>query len=123
VGKYKVDSDCTAHFLRHFFYLQICTIGRKRWNLISPGSILATFLTLASTIGFSYWVTHFGNYNKAYGSIGTVMIIMLLINFNSLILLIGFELNVSITFLQRAAEAEKIAEKNSTSLAPASSSV
>lgn len=78
----------------------------KRWKLISPGSLLATFLTLATTIGFSYWVNHFGRYDKVYGSIGTVLVIMLLIELNALILLIGFELNVSITFLQK-----KVAER------------
>lgn len=83
----------------------------KRWKLISPGSLLATFLTLATTIGFSYWVNHFGRYNKVYGSIGTVMVIMLLIELNALILLIGFELNVSITFLQK-----KVAERNKLEL-------
>jgi membrane protein len=85
----------------------------KRWKLVSPGSLLATFLTLATTIGFSYWVNHFGNYNKVYGSIGTVMVIMLLIELNALILLIGFELNVSITYLQKkVAERKKLELEN-----------
>ena len=62
-------------------------------------------------MGFSYWVNHFGSYNKVYGSIGTVLVIMLLINLNSLILLIGFELNVSITYLQKQVEDRKANEK------------
>jgi len=72
---------------------------KRRWPLITPGSVLATLLILLTTILFSYWVNHFGRYNKVYGSIGTVLIIMLLLNLNSLILLIGFELNVSINKL------------------------
>ncbi|HEU4575058.1 MAG TPA: YihY/virulence factor BrkB family protein [Chitinophagaceae bacterium] len=76
----------------------------KKWKLINAGSILATFLMLLFTSLFSYWVNHFGNYNKLYGSIGTIMILMLLIYFNSLVLLIGFELNVSISSLKRLAE-------------------
>ena len=72
---------------------------KRRWSLITPGSVLATILILLTTILFSYWVNHFGRYNKVYGSIGTVLIIMLLLNLNSLILLIGFELNVSINKL------------------------
>ena len=75
---------------------------KERWKIISPGSILATTLTLLTTIGFSYWVKYFSNYNKIYGSIGTVLIVMVLIYLNSLILLIGFELNVSITYLAEA---------------------
>lgn len=76
---------------------------KKRWKLLSPGAILATVLTLLTTLLFSYWVNHFAAYDKVYGSIGTVLILMLLIYFNSLILLIGFELNVSITVLTRQA--------------------
>jgi membrane protein len=55
---------------------------------------------IAFTAGFSYWVSNFSNYNELYGSISTVLILMLLIYFNSLVLLIGFELNVSINSLK-----------------------
>ena len=72
----------------------------KRWKLVNPGSILATFLMIVFTAGFSYWVSNFSNYNELYGSISTVLILMLLIYFNSLVLLIGFELNVSINSLK-----------------------
>lgn len=68
----------------------------ERWKLLSPGCILATTLIIVVTYLFSVWVNSFGNYNKVYGSIGTVLIIMMLIYINSMILLIGFELNVSI---------------------------
>lgn len=79
----------------------------KKWKLVNPGSILATFMMIAFTMGFSYYVVNFGNYNKLYGSIGTILILMLLIFFNSLVLLIGFELNVSITSLRRLADQRK----------------
>lgn len=83
------------------------TSVEKKWKIVSPGSILATVLTLFTTIGFSYWVNHFSNYNKIYGSIGTMLIVMALIYLNSLILIIGFELNVSITYLHAEAEKKK----------------
>jgi membrane protein len=76
----------------------------KKWKLVNPGSILATFLMILFTMGFSYWVNNYGIYNSFYGPIGTVLILMLLIYFNSLVLLIGFELNVSITSLKKIAE-------------------
>ena len=72
----------------------------KRWKLINPGSIIATFMMIVFTAAFSYWVSNFSNYNELYGSISTVLILMLLIYFNSLVLLIGFELNVSINSLK-----------------------
>jgi len=59
------------------------------------------------TMSFSYWVNVFSNYNTLYGSIGTILFLMLLIYFNSLILLIGFELNVGITHLKKVADERK----------------
>ena len=82
----------------------------KKWRLINPGSILATFLMLLFTFGFTYWVNHFSNYDQLYGAIGTVLILLLLIYFNSLVLLIGFELNVSISTLQKIADERKESE-------------
>lgn len=79
----------------------------KKWKLLNPGSILATLLMLLFTLLFSYWVNNFANYNKLYGSISAVLILMLLIYFNSLVLLIGFELNVSISSLKRLTDEEK----------------
>lgn len=84
---------------------------KKRWSLVSPGSLLATGLTMVTTLLFSYWVNNFASYNKIYGSIGTVLIIMILIYINSLILLIGFELNVSITYLTKEVEERKEKER------------
>jgi membrane protein len=108
-------NDQTARFLVRtlrwvviipLFYFAIACIYKygpavqKRWNLFSPGTFLATLLTIGITLAFSYWVNRFGTYNKVYGSIGTVMILMLLVYFNSLVLLIGYELNVSIHHLK-----------------------
>lgn len=76
----------------------------KRWKITSPGAILATFLVVLSTFAFSFWVNNFGTYNKVYGSIGTIMILMFLLYLNSLILLIGYELNVCIHSLKAVAE-------------------
>ena len=93
-------------FIVAMFFFSVSFIYRyapavhKRWKLINPGSILAAFLMITFTAGFSYWVSNFSNYNELYGSISTVLILMLLIYFNSLVLLIGFELNVSINSLK-----------------------
>lgn len=83
----------------------------KKWKLISPGTILATFLCLTATLGFSYFVNSFGTYNALYGSIGTIIVLMALIFINSLVLLIGFELNVSIKTLKSRAEQREAREK------------
>ncbi|MFM9008952.1 MAG: YihY/virulence factor BrkB family protein, partial [Bacteroidota bacterium] len=69
---------------------------RERIRFISAGSSLATLLFVITTIGFNYFITHFGQYNKLYGSIGTLIIILLWLYINALVLLVGYELNVSI---------------------------
>jgi membrane protein len=86
----------------------------KRWKLVSPGTILATSLSIFVSVGFSYFVNNFGRYNALYGSIGTIIVLMALVYINSLVLLIGFELNVSIKTLKSIAEQRKITEQKIT---------
>jgi membrane protein len=74
---------------------------KRRWPLASPGAILASVLTIVTTVGFSVWVAAFGRFNEIYGSLGTVLVLMNLLYINALVLLIGFELNVSIAALRR----------------------
>jgi len=71
-------------------------IRNNKFRFISAGSTLATILSILLSTGFAYYVNNFATYNKVYGSIGTLMVIMLWLYFNSLVLLIGFELNASI---------------------------
>ncbi|HKR04290.1 MAG TPA: YihY/virulence factor BrkB family protein [Bacteroidia bacterium] len=72
------------------------TIKKSRWRFISAGSTLATLLILLTSLGFNYFVIHFASYNKVYGSIGTLIIILLWIYFNCMQLIVGYELNASI---------------------------
>jgi membrane protein len=68
----------------------------ESFKLISAGSSLATFLYIISFLGFDFYINNFSRYNILYGSIGTIIIILLWIYLVSLILLIGYELNISI---------------------------
>ena len=74
----------------------------RRWKLFSPGATLATILAIATFWGFAYYINHFNTYNKLYGSIGTLIVIMIWLYLNSLILLIGFELNASIALSKQS---------------------
>lgn len=84
---------------------------QKRWRLWSPGAVFATFLIVLATWLFSIWAQNFSTYNRVYGSIGALLIIMLLIFINSLMLLIGYELNVSINYLRQKAEEKALEGK------------
>jgi membrane protein len=78
-----------------------CPATVKKFKFFSAGSTLATILAIITSIGFAFYINNFGSYNKIYGSIGTLIVIMLWLDFNSVILLIGFELNASIDILKR----------------------
>ncbi|MCL3779774.1 YihY/virulence factor BrkB family protein [Prolixibacteraceae bacterium JC049] len=69
---------------------------RTRWRFISAGGTLAAVLCLITSLGFSFYINNFGQYNKLYGSIGTILVVLLWLYFNAIALLIGFELNASI---------------------------
>jgi membrane protein len=83
-------------FLAISFLYWLAPAKRSDFRFISPGSIIATCLFILTSLGFSAYVNHFGQYNKLYGSIGTLIVIMIWLYLNSIALLIGFELNVSI---------------------------
>ena len=85
---------------------------QKRWKLVSPWAIIATTLSIIATFGFSAFLNNFDRYNVLYGSIGTIIALGTLIFINSMVILIGFEFNVSINSLTAMAELRKLEEKS-----------
>ncbi len=79
----------------------------KKWKLVSPGSILASFMIILFTFIFSFWINNFASYS-IYGSIGTILILMIFINSIATVLLIGFEVNVSIKSLKKLSEQRQL---------------
>ena len=71
-----------------------------KWTFVTPGSITASALIVLTTFAFSYYVSNFGSYNKVYGSIGTLIALMIWINLIALLLILGFEMNVSLFNLE-----------------------
>lgn len=69
---------------------------RRKMHFFSPGSLVATILSLLSSLGFSFYVDNFGNYNKLYGSFVAGIVLLLWLQLNAIILIIGFELNAAI---------------------------
>ena len=69
---------------------------KTRWRFISPGSTLTTILCILVVYGFRAYVGFFDQYNKVYGSIGALLVVLMLFYLVSLILLFGFELNNSL---------------------------
>jgi membrane protein len=94
-------------FLAISFLYYFAPAKKTGFKFFSPGSTLATLLFILTSLGFSAYVNHFGQYNKLYGSIGTLMVILIWLYLNSIAILIGFELNVSI-MAARAEDKERI---------------
>ena len=83
-------------FLAISFMYFLAPSRKDRFRFISAGSTLSTLLIVLTTQGFNFYMDNFSRYNALYGSIGTLMVILLWIYGNSFVLLIGFELNASI---------------------------
>ena len=74
-----------------------------KFKWVVTGAAVATFLWLILSLGFSFYVSNFGNYGEMYGSISAVVILMLWLFLTSFIILLGAELN---------SQTEKYAQEN-----------
>lgn len=89
-----------------FVYVGVATLyyfGTKEGKLakfFSAGALVSTLLIVLTTFLFALYIQNFSNYNEIYGSIGALLILMVYIWINSNILLLGFELNASLTKLK-----------------------
>ncbi len=76
------------------------TIEGRKSSFFSPGAVMTTILIMITTWAFGIYIDNFSTYNQLYGSIGALLIFMLYIWLNSNVLLLGFELNATITSLK-----------------------
>jgi len=77
------------------------TIEGRKIRFFSPGSLMTSLLFFLTTYFFGIYIEIFSNYNQLYGSIGALLIFLLYIWINSNILLLGFELNATLTRFKR----------------------
>jgi membrane protein len=67
-----------------------------QWRWITPGSIFATTVWLLASLGFSYYVSNFADYDKMYGSLGAVIILLFWLYISFYIVLLGAEINAAL---------------------------
>jgi membrane protein len=94
-----------------------CPDVEQNWRWVTPGSLLAVLLWLLVSLGFKIYVENFGSYNKVYGSIAGVIVLMLWFYFTGITLLLGGELNAEIAkaaVKQRAGGARTVRPVRST---------
>jgi membrane protein len=78
----------------------------QRWPWILPGAHIATLLWLGISLGFRFYIVNFGNFNKMYGSIGAVIVLLLWFYLSGFVLLFGAELNSEIEHASPYGKAE-----------------
>lgn len=91
-------------FFSTSFIYYLAPARKGRFRFITPGATLATFLMVIASYGFSFFVNNFGQFNKLYGSIGTIIVVLIWIYIMSFALILGFELNASIIERKRLEE-------------------
>lgn len=93
------------------FLYYLAPAKKTKWRFISPGGTLATILMVITSIGFSFYINNFGQYNKLYGSLGTLIVVLLWLYFNAFVLIIGFELNASINNASLKKDEQSLSKK------------
>jgi membrane protein len=72
-----------------------------RWHWLSPGTIAAALLWLTGSAGFSFYVERFGSYDKTYGALGAVVVLLMWLYVSAYIVLAGAELNAAVEKARR----------------------
>lgn len=67
-----------------------------QWRWVTVGSVFATALWLAVSAGFSFYVSHFANYDRTYGSLGAVVVLLIWLYLSFYIVLLGAEVNAEL---------------------------
>jgi membrane protein len=73
-------------------------VEEQHWHWITPGSVVGVLLWFLSSLGFRAYLHFFNNYTKTYGSLGTVIILLLWFYVTGLAFLLGAEINASIEY-------------------------
>ena len=80
--------------------------------IVSPGSVFAVIVWIIGTLGFSFYLSNFGNYNATYGSLAGVIVLLLYIYISSMVLLLGAELNAVIFKAHPDADEENVKQED-----------
>jgi membrane protein len=77
-----------------------------RW--ITPGGLIGVLLWVLASVGFNFYVSNFGSYNKTYGSIGAVIVLLLYLYISSLTILFGATLNATLVRMKEEISGSQI---------------
>lgn len=92
------------------FIFRFAPAVHDKWNFFSTGAKLAGLLITLGFYGFSFYLDNFASYNKLYGSIGTLIALMLWLLITSIIMIVCFEVNVSLDLVEENKKRKNIKE-------------
>ncbi|MFC5625735.1 YihY/virulence factor BrkB family protein [Algoriphagus winogradskyi] len=98
------------------FIFRFAPAVHDKWNFFSTGAKLAGLLITFGFYGFSFYLNNFASYNKLYGSIGTLIALMLWLLITSIIVIVCFEVNVSLDLVEENKKRKRSAEPDSSTL-------
>jgi membrane protein len=94
VGRWLLLTFATLFAVSFIYYW--APVKRQRVGFFSAGSVLATAMFFVLSWALGIYLNNFSRYNLLYGSIGTLLMLMFWIYFNCIVLLLGYDLNISI---------------------------
>jgi membrane protein len=105
-------------FLWALLYWVLPDVEQKKFRFITPGSVVGVLLWVLASWGFSKYVASFGSYDKTYGSLGGVIVLLLWMWISSLVLLLGAEMNALIEHRSEEGKAPGAKRQTDTGQAP-----
>jgi len=76
---------------------------KDRWRFITPGAVATTVLIVLTSIAFAWFANSLSSYNRLYGSLGTLLLLLVWLNVNCFLLIIGFDLNTALNKARKGA--------------------
>lgn len=74
---------------------------KDRWRFVTPGAVATTFLIVVTSVAFAWFATSLSAYNRLYGSLGTLLLLLVWLNVNCFLLIVGFDLNTALNTARR----------------------
>ncbi|WP_425640187.1 YihY/virulence factor BrkB family protein [Algoriphagus yeomjeoni] len=98
------------------FIFRFAPAVHDKWNFFSTGAKLAGLLITLGFYGFSFYLNNFASYNKLYGSIGTLIALMLWLLITSIIVIVCFEVNVSLDLVEENKKRKRSTDSENSTL-------
>lgn len=93
---------------------------RRPFSIVTPGTVTATLLFIAASLGFRLYTSNFANFDATYGSIGAVIVLMLWLYMAGFVILLGAEIDVAIEYCKRPGADSRSTSANAKSQGRAS---